>query len=208
MDCTIVSLYPGDLEEFKPGVIPNIFKISGARTPGDFTVTPITDAAYRTDPINGRPSIMVPILAKDLAYSLVNDFLGAKIGVDPNGKKPGIFVLEGTYTKEQIQKDTKLKAQLDIAKKQQDDWFLDQVLVADGDWARKKSHMVITQDAKWAAKWLNIEREWTADLAKLQAQNASKLCAGCATEIPQVAIICRYCQTVQDQERYKNLKRA
>lgn len=201
-DCTIVSLYPGRLEETKPGLIPNTFVIEGPKKAGEFTVTHVTDVKSLTDPIGGRAGMFIPVLAEELAQSLVYDFLLSKIGSDDN-QGPGLFWVKGTWTKEDIAK--KFPELLSIHKKRQEQWFLDQILVADTDWARKRSHLVITQDAKWAAEWLGQEREWLMSIDKI-TQVTSQTCKGCASVIPAAAIVCSQCRTIQDEAKYKGLK--
>jgi len=205
MDCTIVNLYPGRLEEIKPGVIPNVFIIEGAKDKESFTVTHITDAKYQTDPVAGRPSIFVPILAEEIAHSIVNDFVQSKVGTEPGGKGPGIFVLKGTFTVEEVEK--KFKAQLDRARAFQNQWFSETVQIADNDWAVKRSHLVIPQDAKWGAVWLGLNKEWNKTLEEM-LKKTTKTCPGCAFEVPLAAIICRDCKTILDPERAKGLKMA
>lgn len=163
------------------------------------------DAKYTYRALYDSPKINVPVLGQELARSLVEDLVKAKLCSVPGVKQPAIFWLEGEWTAETVMKLKKdlVKQYLDM----QNEWYLELVKLGDVDWAKKPgSHQMVTDDSKRAARALGMDRPWLLEVPVQAVVPAVKTCKGCASEIPQAAIVCKYCQVVQDENAYKNLK--
>lgn len=188
----------------KPGLLRAEYKI-----PGSDGVKPsilvVDDTQYNYKALHDSPSIPVPVVGQEIARSFVEDYVSSKLACVPGEKQPAVFWLEGEWTVETI-----LKTKTDLCKKyleMQALWFQELVKMADIDWAKKPgSHQLVTEDAKRAAKALGYERDWVLELPKTLVGPQNKECKGCASEIPVAAIICRHCQTVQDEKAYAGLK--
>lgn len=191
------------IHELKPGLNPAEYRIEASKD-GKPSILIVDDAKYTYRALYDSPKINVPVLGQDLVRSIVEDFVSAKLCSVPGQKQPAVFFLEGEWTAETVMKLHKDKVEKYLA--MQKEWYIELVKLGDIDWAKKPgSHQMVTGDSKIAAKELGFERPWLLEVPVVQ-QNALKVCKGCASEIPQAAIVCKYCQVVQDENAYKNLK--
>lgn len=204
---TIVSIYPFNIREFKPGLIPNIFRIPAAKD--DIVVFYVEDAKFPVYMDSERGSIWVTVPALLLANSIIFDFVTAQhryLAPVPEekivGAMPGLFYLPGKISKVEI-KD-KHKHLIEHAISIQNSWFESLVKEADDDWVRYQKHAMITDVQRHACKALHIERAWAVEL---KSENF-KQCPACSNRIHQQAIRCQHCGTVLDIEKFKKLSLA
>lgn len=202
--CTIVSFYPRPIVETKPGLNPNTFIIPESVEEGEFvSVTvgeiPITDRIYLD---KDRGNLVVPVPVTEVARSIVEDFCSAQPWIGPEAG-PGIFWVEGEYTKEEIIE--KFEEQLWEAQEKQKAWALELIKAADDDWSKYKRHRTITDLQRFFAKQMDLTREWivehkdTTDVTK---------CPYCSTIVSASAAVCPTCRNVINAAKFEELKAA
>lgn len=196
---TIVSLVPFPINEFKPQMDPEYIRIPAAE-PNSFVVFHVTDSSFPYYVGEGK-SINIPEPAHRFAQAIVDDYRSAQIGLS-EGAAPGIFFLEGRYTKEMIKKDEALLSFVLVAKQQQIKWFENLVRLADDDWAKTRQHSLISDLQRHAARALNISRDW---LFAPSLDGANIRCKACTSIVPTGAIVCPNCRCVLDEEKAKEL---
>lgn len=195
---TVVSLMPVEIIEKKPGLHPGMYTIPAAKA-GDFEILHVDNASFHIYP-DGQPPVKVPELAKTVAESIVNDYRASHIGVLGEDKRPGIFCLEGKLTKEQVSKD--YKAELNTARNQQNQWFMNLIKMADNEWSKSRSHRAISELQVIAAKQMNLDREWAKDNLGIEFVK----CPYCKSMIENDVLVCRFCSHVVNNEKYNDMK--
>lgn len=157
--CTVVSLFPLEIQERKPGLNPELYVIPAAPEKdisilhvgnGQMTIYLGENAA--------RPQQVLPEFAGTIANSIVWDFCRAQLEYKLDTAEPGLFVVDGHMNKEEIKKvygDTIKKAE-----RLQNKWFEMLVRLADTSWGKRKNHSDISELQRLAAKRFNLKREW------------------------------------------------
>lgn len=202
----MISFYPAEIHELKPGLIPSEYFLP-ASDGIEPSILLVGNSRYIHKNIHETipPTFTIPVFALEIAQSVVDDLVKAKLACVPGEKQPAIFALDGEWTKETVLKLKKTECEKYL--KMQALWFQELIKMADIDWAKQPgSHQLVTEDAKRAAKALGYERDWVLELPKQIVGPKSKECKGCASDIPVSAIICKHCQTVQDEKAYAGLK--
>lgn len=197
MKCTLVSLLPFGFYNKVPGLYPGEFRIDRV-DPGDFDVLVLDSTLHYIYIDSDRGSIPYKISTDDLAISLVNDFRSSCLAVTENAV-PGLFWVEGEYTKEQI--GFLHAEELARVGAQQQNWFLNLVRMADDDWEKTHQHKLISDLQRWAAKSLGFERPYLVEVPKIKKQ-----CPICGSNITEFAIICPTCRFILDEDKAATLK--
>lgn len=198
MSATIVSFLYTDIKDIRiPGLIPSSYTIKGAPAHEDrsFGLTHIENAVHNFLPPLSRMAVKVPVIAEELADSLVTDFLSSCIerGEDAN---PGIFWLPGKLHYLQVKSD-EFKEQFELRYAQHLGWCMNLVNAADADFAQTKSPRVASAIHRHAAKTLNMERDWN-----VSADARDITCPVCRSVIHQKAIVCAHCNAILKPEEY------
>ena len=181
----IGSIYPYTVEEYKPGLHPSTFSIEGTMDDKTPTILEVEDAHYYFHTDNDIAQ-KVPVPAKDLVKSIVNDFIVGCLGATQMAY-PGIFVFD--------------KAEdVDIARSAQNKWFKILIEKADTDWAIAARPGSINRIQRHAAKALGVEREWT-----VEASDNPKFCPACTRSVTPGAVVCMNCQCILDANLYAKL---
>lgn len=197
MDCTIVNFTPFEYIEKKPGQVPDEYIIPPSTAddtvPGILHVKnthsnlymPLQEYTYRV-PIPGD------ILAKDIAFALVS----AKICFEYGVSEPAIFALEGHHNAYEV--STQFKKTVEKALAKQSEWCKRLVKMADDDWQRVRQHKMITDVQRWAAKKLQLTREWRDISTPVTALLETTNCQFCGTLRLKNIAICPSCRQVVD----------
>lgn len=213
MKVTLVSVLPFKLEEFKPGLIPDLYIVPKAKK-DDIAYLEIADGYhYQLIPMaNERvPPLKVIDLGEIVASSLIQDFTGANLGVDytplENGAVPvpGLFYFEGIYKKDKDKTEEDIKkiiksqhrAEIEKATLNTTAWFERLIKIADDDWSKYHQYRFITDYQRTACTWLGLQREW--NFSVFEANNS--LCWACKKVVNPSAIICA-CGAILDMDKY------
>lgn len=196
MPATIVSLFPEEINEFKPRLIPSYFKIPAAPQDG-FVCVVINKAQFPIEVADGERTFLVPELPEDVAKAIVEDWVSAKIGVTPEDR-PGVFWVDGAFDNTGIEKNFPLK--LTDARNSQIRWFKRLVELANDEFARTKQVRTISDLQKTAAKYLGL-----TDLPWMQVEivTTPSFCKFCTIPVPEHALVCPNCHNVLDVEGFK-----
>jgi len=189
---TIVSIFPFDTEEKKPGLANGNFFISGAKE-DDFVVYHVRDSFFTMRIPATDNHVNVPIYARVLAKSIVDDFAGSHIASDTEAR-PGMFWVPGKLDKLQVL--SQYKDKLEAAKISQRGWFLNLVKLADDDWNQYHQQGLISEQQRYAARALKYDAPW---LVKYDNVSGTKDCPVCYTKIDQRAAKCPQCLAILDQ---------
>jgi hypothetical protein len=189
---TIVSLCPFPIDEFKPGIIPSNFHIDPAKE-GDIEILNIgTNVTSRMRvPVMGNV-IDMTVPAMTLARAIVEDRNTGQLYYSPEAK-PGLFFVEGTYSKEEVKKH--FQKEIDEANMYQKNWFLQLVKLADDDWQKSHQHRYISDTQRYAARALGLTKDWNLTITEV----ADKRCVACFSQMHQQASICPICKTNQSE---------
>lgn len=106
----------------------------------------------------------IPELGQRIAESIVRDYLNATFAADPDAH-PALFSLPGKLTKEQIKKDH--AAKLTEARDKQLEWMKNLCRHADDQFARFRTHNVITRFQRIAAEITGYDAAWVPKFTKV-----------------------------------------
>lgn len=199
--CTVVSVVPFPIKEFKPGLIPGYFEIgaSDGKVPVCLVVPDARHNVYIDDT---RGSLSVRDASDEVARSIVEDFLNSQLAIT-DGVHPGIFFLVGEWTPKQVEEQ--FGAELTEAKIAQQRWFIEICKIADNDWNRYHQHNVISDFQRRAAELLGYTKdshEWMAPSLVMSSQK----CPGCNSQVAAGIAICPTCSCILDKEKASKLE--
>lgn len=195
--CTIISIVPFAIDESKPGLYPGHFRIAAAK-PDDFEMLVVGRSVHHVYLDNDRGSITVPTPSDEVARSICQDYSAAQLAYVRGEAEPGLFFLEGEY------KDKKAvlavaKDRITEARRQQKNWFMRLIAIADDEWSKYHSHKMISELQRFAARSLGLERDWNIE----GTVNALAFCPACKVPVKADAIVCASCRTIINPEAYK-----
>lgn len=196
---TLVSMLPFPLRENKPAIMPGYFQIPGARM-GEFEILRIGESIHWIEsPFPKMPPIKMTAPSKEVARSIVNDYMESQLGTDSDAA-PGLFFIEGHLGKKEIIE--KHSDKLSHAFENQRRWFTILIRLADDDWQATHQHRVISDIQRHAAKAMGITREWinvTLDTQMVQ-------CPLCKDLVRPDAIIHNVCGFILKPDEYAALQ--
>lgn len=194
LKCTVVSLVPFELLEYKPGLITPAFLIeaSDGVTPTLLHVGNSLHYVYLDDT---RGSLPVRGPSDVVARSIVTDYIDSQLGIGDNAR-PGIFWVPGEWNLAEV--NIKFKDQLETAKKCQEQWFINCCRIADDDWNKYHQHNVISSSQRKMATmlgWDPKQHEWMAPKSVIDAQSAK--CFACFSPLNNPdQLVCHVCKAV------------
>lgn len=197
LKCTIISLVPFELLEYKPGLIPPAFLIeaSDGETP---TILHVGNSLHYVYLDDTRGSLPVRGPSDVVARSIVTDYIESQLGVGDNSR-PGIFWVPGEWNLAEIR--IKFKDQLEKAKKDQENWFTACCRIADDDWNKYHQHNVISSAQRKMAVmlgWDPKQHEWMAPKSVQDASSAK--CFACFSVLNNPEqMVCHVCKAVLKQ---------
>lgn len=198
-NCTIISLLPYPVRETKPNIYPGYFQIPSAKETG-VAVLPIGESVHAIESAyKGQPNIRVVESPKVIAAAIVHDFLESQLAIEPDAQ-PGFFFVEGHYTVEEAKKT--FPARIKEAEEFQKNWFVVLVRIADDDWEKTHQHKFISDIQRYAAKYLNLNREWI----QVTVDNAMDVCPLCKELVRQDAIVHSICGYILKPKEYETMK--
>lgn len=186
---SVVSIYPHEVREKKPGIYP-----------GDFVVPPgkaISPSVLLVGPslyyllVDERP-VRLEEPSYNVARSIVEDYIRATIDATDEAY-PGLFWVDRAV-ESPLKECPKEIAKVITA---QNLWFKRLVERADDDWKQFHRMRAISDIQRYAATALGLQREWITPSAE-----EIKFCPACKSAVDIDALICKTCRTVLDKERY------
>ncbi|RPJ53674.1 MAG: hypothetical protein EHM23_30480 [Acidobacteria bacterium] len=197
---TIVSLFPEEISEPKPGLYPGYFVIPAAPTKG-LAFLPIGDSVYYQETKNDiQTQVRVPFDV--VAESIVGDFQRGHIGRIPDIAEPGLFWVPGQYEDEGVIRSLFGEMVLSSEQKQLR-WFEELVKIADDTFSRTNRHSSVSHLQRMAATRLAVSRPWV-----LRTGDSDNTCVYCKSEVPFGAVKCPVCREIIDMVRYREMVEA
>jgi hypothetical protein len=191
--CTIVSIVPLPIREFKPGLTPARFILPPSSDGDkDIQILHVTNANHFVYLDEDRGSLRVNNLPDNVARSVVLDYINSQLGISETSV-PGLFFVPGKLTVQQIKDQFGKK--LDRYRGLQKNWLLSIVRIADNDWAKFHQHTVISDFQRKAALILNLNPEQHTWMS-LDANVQMVKCPACKTVLDPDASICAACKCV------------
>lgn len=132
-----------------------------------------------------------------IAQSIVEDYIKSNLGVTEEAF-PGLFWEYGAFTPDRAEKE--LGKQIEQARKHQDNWFNRLVAMADDDWNRNHQRKTIADIQRFAAKALNLTRDWNLDVS------TENQCPFCRSNISPLAAVCPICTNVVNPELFEKIQ--
>ena len=201
---TIISWYPFPIEQIqKPGLLPEYFTVNAGdfknKVPGISHYNSVTRRQYINED-QGWSETLVP--ASQLCAAIIYDYFKSCIATQEN-IGPGMFWVPGIIPLALVQSDKDLKNKAEVSYGLQLKWFENLVKLADDTWSIAKQHRSITNIQKYAAEFLNLDREWliTQEIAKTTSR-----CPSCNEMVPLTGIKCAHCGYILDIEKYNKVK--
>lgn len=194
---TVISLFPLEINEPKPGMYPGYFVIPAAPL-GEFSYLVVGDGIYYQETKN-ELTTQVRTPYYEIARSIVEDFQAGHIARIPEIAEPGVFWVQGRFdTRAEIKHA--LADELDRAEKRQLKWFEELVKMADDQFSRTGRHNSVSALQRLAAQRLAVSRPWV-----LRTGDSSNTCRFCKQEVPYGAVKCPTCREILDMTAYKEM---
>lgn len=210
---TVVSILPKENPpEYKHTLMPSEYKIPYGTydKPG---ILIVGSASWWADINPEQPLVEISVGSPQVANSIVQDFSNGYLGCDMGDARPGLFWIPGCQfdksgnpseqlTVEWIKRD--YKAQLDLAKAKQDNWFRVLVKFADIGWAKSNnSPLSVDDNMRMAAKELGLDREWISTYKAMEMIR----CLSCGELRNPIYPTCKHCKWVDPTHpRAKDIK--
>lgn len=191
--CTVVSLVPWEINEFKPGLIPGHFHIARSDS-YEPQITYVGESRHNVYLDSSRGSLPVIDPSYQVAESLVKDFIDGQLVVGAD-QQPALFWIQGKLTIDEIKKNhsTRLK----LASMRQKKWFVAICRLADDDWKRYQKHNVVSDNQRTAANIMNYkasDHPWMS----MDEVSEQELCIHCRVRIDRESNICYNCKLPQN----------
>lgn len=190
--CTIVSLCPYPITEYKPGLIPGFYDL-----PKSDTITPqvlvVKEAKHFVYLDSGRGSLPVLSAPEKVANSIVRDYIDGQMGATDTAK-PAVFFVPGALTANQVIK--RYSPQIELYLQWQKNWLHALVKQADDDWNRYHAHKYISDNQRVALSLLGLSAS-SHPWASLESAINSEKCLGCLTQLQTGQKICHQCKMIQ-----------
>ena len=160
--CTIVSIFPREIDEIKYTIEPGRFIIPPGTYEKPSTLL-VGSSSWWKDMDVEQPMLEIVNGSIQVANSVITDFCNSVYGSNMSDSMPGLFFVTGEHKIDEIKKDYKNK--LDEVKVKQDNWYKVLVREADGMWARSNNNPLVIWDImRLAARSLNLnDKEWLKD---------------------------------------------
>lgn len=204
---TIVSVYPREIVDVKPTLFPSRFVVPAAGF-NDFSLLIIEGASYFIPSmIEKQPPTEVQVNSMMLAESILHDSIPS-MNLVTSESQPGVFCIPGEWTRKTIKDyahaDGRTFVQLvELARTWQQNYWKSVIDEADYFWSQGANPKVIPDDAKLAAKILELDKvkPWMNNVV------ASELvpCIACGAMKNPIYPICQVCRTVNNPDQVKAL---
>lgn len=197
MDITVISLLPWALNELKPGLIPESYRVPEAKD-GKPGILHIKDARSNLYVRDGK-TFPITHPAEEVANAIVNDYCISQLEADSECK-PAILWVFGKFSADEV--IVKFKNELAEARKKQNAWFMKLIRLADDDWEKTHQHRIISDVQRHAAKSLGLlTKPW---MQSIEPQEFVR-CPACATLVDVTAALCQNCGYITNKDKAKSL---
>ena len=210
---TVFSVCPFPVTAHKPGLSPGHFLLEACK---DSNVPVVLHVKSSTFPVYldaDRGAMRVSCSAYDVARSIAEDYITSSLGVTDNAK-PGIIFVPGTIYADKVPLDVAVL--INEARKQQKNWFMNLISIADDEWQKTHRHAAISDMQRVALREINkmreavkqdvLKREWLIVPINDDAPK-QETCPVCGTLVVNDPILCTNCKFVRKPKEYEELKK-
>jgi len=198
--CTVVSIYPKEIDEKKPTIQPGRFIIP----PGSYespALLIVGSSSWWREIDEEQPLLEIPNSSMQVATSIVNDFCNGLLSCDMSTLMPGLFWLPGEVSRVKLFND--YKKDLEKAKVKQDAWYRALINLGKSLWAASNGNpLTISDDMRLAAREMgDMNVDWMKE-HQVYEQIRCKACGSLKNpEFP----VCAQCKAISDPELAKKL---
>lgn len=187
--CTIISIFPKEIDEVKYTIEPGKFHIDAGSYEKP-SVLVVGSSSWWKDIDVEQPLLEIPHGSIQVAESIIKDYCNGMFGCDMDGQMPGLFFVTGEIKPVDVK--LKYKESLEIAKVKQDNWFKVLVKLADSLWARSNGNPLAIWDMmRVAAKELNEDQKpWMQEFEAAKLVNC-KFCGALRNDLYPICSSCK-----------------
>jgi hypothetical protein len=190
---TIISIYPADINEFKPGLYPGRFQLDACKNEELPKFLHIGLSIHMVN-IPDKPPMPVETASYTIAKAIVRDFFDSQCEHDPeNNAHPGIAALPGIVNLADFM--SKHKPLHETMKKSQNAWGMKLVSENDVKWNRYKNiKMMYPLGIHFAKKFgfTAEQKPWLENIVDDIVKVVPK-CPVCANAVSPTALVCTNC---------------
>ncbi|SRR6266545_1926297 len=200
--CTIVSIFPKEINEDKITIFPGKFQID-AGTPENPAILVIGSSSWWKDYDFEQPLLEIVNSSIQVADSIIKDYCNGMLGCNMGDAMPGLFFVLGKHTVGEIK--MKYSKKIDEMKVKQDNWYRILVRIADSLWARTSGNpLAIWDEMRLAARSLNLnDKPWLKDYQQMELVK----CVACGSLKNPSYPVCPTCKSIDTSHpEAKNLK--
>lgn len=160
--CTIVSIFPKEIDEAKHTIQPGRFHID-AGTWNNPAILIVGPSSWWREIDEDQPLLEIPTSSIQVADAIVKDYCNGLLGYNAAEASPGLFYVPGEYDIEKIRRD--YMHELEAARVRQNNWYSILIRLADSLWARSNGNpLAISEDMRMAAREMNqTTKDWMKD---------------------------------------------
>lgn len=189
--CTVISIYPKEINETKPTIEPGYFHIdAGSRESPALLVVGPSSWWREIDP--EQPLLELPVWSVQVADSIVRDFCNGLVCYIPDESSPGIAWIEGAHNIKAIRE--KFPHVLEKLNKLQMRWYKELVTLTNTLWAQSNGNpRTVSDDARHAARELSMEGlDWMHNFTAMDMVR----CIACGQLRNPAFPVCTHCHHV------------
>ena len=188
--CTIVSIFPKDIDEVKFTIEPGRFHIN-AGTFENPSLLVVGSSSWWKDVDVDQPMLEIPHSSIQIAESVIKDYCNGMLGCNMSDLMPGLFFVLGEQNLLEIK--TKFKKKLEEVNEKQNNWYRLLIKLGDSLWARSNNNpLVICDEMRLAARTLGLDKPWIRDFATIQKIP----CVACGTLKDPAYPVCMACKAI------------
>lgn len=189
--CTIVSIFPMDIDEVKHTIEPGRFKIPKG-TYENPSILVVGGSSWWKDIDPDQPMIEIPVSSIQVSESIIKDYCNGMLGCDMADLMPGLFFVLGEHKIVEIK--VRYREMLEQTRVRQDNWYQLLIRLADSLWARSNNNPLVIWDMmRLAARSLNMnDKPWLKDFQILEKVP----CKGCGSLKSPDYPVCPVCKAV------------
>jgi len=187
--CTIISIFPKEIDEVKHTIEPGKFRID-AGTFENPSILVVGSSSWWKDIDPDQPLLEIPHSSIQVADSVVKDYCNSKLGCDMGDAMPGVFFVLGEVA--QMEVKVKYRKKLEEMRIKQDNWYMILVKMADALWARSNNNpIVISDEMRLGARSLHLDdKSWLKDF-RLVKLIECKYCGGMRNPSFPICPVCK-----------------
>ncbi len=189
--CTIVSIFPKEINEEKPTIEPGKFKIPAGSYESP-AILVVGSSSWWKDVDVDQPMLEMQRSSIEIAESVIKDYCNGMLGSNMSDTMPGLFFVLGEQTVLNIK--MKYQNKLEEVKTKQDNWYRVLVRLADSLWTRTNGNpLAIWEEMRLAARSLNFnDKPWLKDFQVAELVR----CFACGNMRNPAYPICPTCKVV------------